>query len=135
MAALTQAVRAGLRGQGRRGLPGRAVVDNMGSRIVAIAIPIPNASTQTNSGAPISRCAASAIPPRSAPTLMVLATNSAPAAVASSHRGYFCRSAPVSPWPVTNPILAHICCTAAINGQSTGAAQRNFVPNCAPAME
>lgn len=36
MAALTQAVRAGLRGQGRRGLPGRAVVDNMGSRIVAI---------------------------------------------------------------------------------------------------
>src|SRR5512141_2184393 len=103
--------------------------------MVAIAIPIPHASTQTDDGTPVSRCAASAIPPRSAPTLMVLAMNSAPAAGASTHRGYFCRSAPASPGPVTNPILAHIICAAAISGQSTGAVQSNVVPNCAPVLE
>jgi O-antigen/teichoic acid export membrane protein len=36
MASLTQARRSKLRGMGRRGLPGRAVVDNLGSRIVAM---------------------------------------------------------------------------------------------------
>ena len=100
-----------------------------------MVIPMPHASTQTNDGTPVSRWAASPIPPRSAPTLMVLAMNSAPAAAASSHRGYFCRSAPASPWPVTTPILAHIICTAAIKGQSTGAVQRKVVPKWAPAME
>jgi hypothetical protein len=105
------------------------------SRTVAMAIPIPNASTHAIAGTPVSRCAASAMPPKSAPTLIMLAMNSVPAAVASSHRGYFDCSAPASPQPVTSPIRAHIICTAAIAGQSTGAVQRNCVPNWAPVME
>ena len=37
MASLTLTKRFGLLGQKRRGLPGRAVLDNLGSRIVAMA--------------------------------------------------------------------------------------------------
>lgn len=35
----------------------------------------------------------------------------------------------------TRPIRAHIICTDAMSGQSTGAVQRNCVPNCAPVTE
>ena len=41
----------------------------------------------------------------------------------------------VKPWEVTNPILAHIPCIAAIKGNVNNAVHKVDSPNCAPAWE
>ena len=105
------------------------------SRIVAAAMPTPSTTTQTCEFTPVSSSAASAMPDRSAPTLIVFATNSATAAMNSTGRGNLFRSAPAMPWPVTMPIRAHIVCTAIISGQVKSAVHRSAVPYCAPATE
>jgi hypothetical protein len=75
------------------------------------------------------------MPERSAPTLRVLAANSAMQAMINKRRGTFLRSDATSPRPVTMPMRAHMICTAAISGQVSRAVQRRPSPNCAPAIE
>ena len=96
---------------------------------------MPKMSTNQCELTPQSISAASAMPARSAPTLIVLAAKSAKVTMRISHRGKRLRNVSASPRPVTIPIRAHIICTAAISGQVSGAVQSNAVPCCAPAME
>jgi hypothetical protein len=77
----------------------------------------------------VNNSAASAIPARSAPTLIVLAARSAVIATTSTDRGNLDLNAAVSPHPDTMPIRAHIICTPAIKGHVISAVHRRFVPS------
>jgi hypothetical protein len=95
----------------------------------------PKATTKKWEFQPLRSCAASAIPDRSAPTLIVLAPASAMTKAMQTQRGIFWRSPLASPSPVTIPMRAHIICTAAMRGQVTSDVQRSRVPNWAPVIE
>ena len=98
-------------------------------------MPIPKSNTKTWEFSPVSISPASAMPIKSAPTLIEFAANSAQATMISTQRGNFSRSAPPSPRPVTIPIRAHMNCTQPMNGQVRNAVHNWAVPNCAPAIE
>src|SRR5919204_678915 len=94
-----------------------------------------NANTQKCELIVVSSFMASAIPARSAPILIVLATNSAPATTTSSGRGNLVWNVDASPRPVTIPMRAHIAWTATIRGQHATDVQSSVVPSWAPAIE
>ena len=72
---------------------------------------------------------------RSAPMVAIFASRRPPERKTTSDFGYLSRNIPARPLPVTNPIRAHIICTAAIKGQVMNAVHKRAVPNCAPAIE
>src|ERR1700682_2802716 len=84
---------------------------------------------------PVSISAASAMPERSEPTLMLFAPSKATAPINISQGGPLRRSASPRPIPVTMPMRAHINCTQAMSGHVISAVHRSEVPSCAPAME
>ena len=84
---------------------------------------------------PINRPAAAAIAPRSAPTLIVLATTSARTPMDTTGVGKRrCRLAP-SPALVCRPIRAHISWTAVMSGKVNSAVQSRPKPNWLPTWE
>lgn len=103
--------------------------------MVATPIPTPKSTTKTRGCNRVSIPAASAMPERSAPTLMVLATNKTTQASMRTQRGNFWRSALARPFPVTMPICAHMNWTQPMNGQVMKAVHSCAVPSCAPAIE
>jgi hypothetical protein len=98
-------------------------------------MPTPKSTTKKWEFQPVSISAASAIPERSAPMLIVFAAASARHTTTRLQRGNFCRRAPARPIPVTMPMRAHIIWTAAMSGNVSHAVQRSAVPSCAPAIE
>jgi hypothetical protein len=79
--------------------------------------------------------AASDIPAKSAPTLIVFAAKRAAAKMTRTHLGNFCFNVAAKPVPVTIPIRAHMNCTQPISVQVINAVHSNEMPVCAPAIE
>lgn len=100
-----------------------------------MVMPTPKTIVKNRELMPVSICAASDIPVRSAPIVATFAQRSAAAAIAGTQRGYFCRNAPARPRPVSIPTRAVVNKTNPISGHMNSGAQRTDVPNCAPAME
>src|ERR1043165_8624807 len=80
-------------------------------------------------GIPVTISVASAMPPRSAPMLMTLATVRSKQAPHNTQRGYRFLTTAARPRPVTIPSRAHINCTAAIMGKEKIAVHRGPYPN------
>jgi len=70
---------------------------------------------------PVIICMASAIPPKSAPILITLATVSSKQAPHNTQRDYRRRTTAAKPRPVIIPSREHINCTAAIRGKANSA--------------
>jgi len=98
-------------------------------------MPTPNTTTHTWELTCVTSSAASAMPARSAPMLIVFAMSSATHAPSRSGLGNFSLSAAMRPLPVTMPMRAHIVCTDAMRGHKKTAIQSSPVPSCAPATE
>ena len=96
---------------------------------------MPKSTTNQCELKPVSISAASDIPAKSDPILIVFAAKRVRAKMTRTHLGNFCFSAAAKPIPVTIPIRAHMNWTQPISGQVINAVHRSEVPVCAPAIE
>ncbi len=84
---------------------------------------------------PTTRPADSPMAERSAPILIVLATNSRATRMWTIGPGNPSLILAARPWPVTRPIRAATICTAAISGKVSAMVHSMFRPKAAPACE